>query len=100
MVKVRIGYIAKDSCPWHEAESYCHPGGRVACSLVIDRDRESQHPLQNAHLNQAPGYIRVIVSINFKALGCPGEHRVTTWIVHQFHQPHCLLNGRTEFHQF
>lgn len=47
MVKVRIGYIAKDSCSWHEAESYCHPGGRVACSLVIDRDRESQDEKAN-----------------------------------------------------
>lgn len=47
MEKVRIGYIAKDSCSWHDAESYCHPGGRVVCSLVIDRDRESQDEKAN-----------------------------------------------------
>lgn len=40
MVKVRIGYIAKDMCSCHKAESYYLLGSRG--SMLSGRDRESQ----------------------------------------------------------
>ena len=63
MVKVRIGYIAIDLYSWHKAESCHHPDGRGSM-LSGNRQgqgkprQESQHPLWNVHLSQAPDYIK------------------------------------------
>lgn len=101
MVKVRIGYIAKDRCSCHKAESYYHLGSRGSM-LSGNRQgqrkpRQSHYPFWNAHLNQAADDIKEESQcpLILKSWAVP---RDTLQLV--IHQPHCILNGKKKFHQF